>query len=254
MRLQALDIEVHFGGVQAVAGVSLDVGDECVGIVGPNGSGKTTFLNALTGVVAARGSLAIEGRKIRMGRPARVSRAGVGRMFQAPQVFAELTCLENILVADSDRRLTGMMSAWLGRPLMLRRERVRWRNAWEILDRFGLADHAHSSPAELSYGNMRRLELGRVLAGKPRVLLLDEPSAGLNDGESAELAQLLRELRADGLAMVLIDHKIHFLNEVCDRVVVLDRGTVIAHGTPQEVWAHDSVREAYLGGRKHAGD
>lgn len=254
MRLQACDIEVHFGGVQAVAGVSLDVGDECVGVVGPNGSGKTTFLNALTGVVAAKGSLTIEGRPVRMGHPAKVCRAGVARMFQAPQVFSELTCLENVLLADADRRRGGLASAWLGRPLMLMTERVRWRNAWSTLERFGLADHAHSSPAELSYGNMRRLELGRALASRPRVLLLDEPSAGLNDAETEELAGLLQELRSESLAMVLIDHKIRFLNQVCDRMVVLDRGRVIARGTPGEVWAHAAVREAYLGGRSHADD
>src|SRR5690606_15000908 len=148
-----------------------------------------------------------------------------------------------------DRRHDGLASAWLGRPWMLRTERARWRNAWSALERFGLTDHAHNSPSELSYGNMRRLEMSRVLASRPRVLLLDEPSAGLNDGETEELAGLLAELRADGLAMVLIDHKIRFLNEVCDRMVILDRGAVIARGTPDEVWAHDAVREAYLGGR-----
>jgi ABC-type branched-subunit amino acid transport system ATPase component len=249
--LRAEGIAVAFGAVRAVDGVDLTVGAaEAVGIVGPNGSGKSTLLNAITGVVRASGSLAVEGERVPLGRPGRVRRAGVARSFQTPQTFAELTCIENVLLGDADRRATGLAGAWLGRPGMLRRERARWARAVATLERVGLADRAEDEAGLLSYGQQRMLELARALVGSPRVLLADEPSAGLNAAETDTLARLLADLHGSGLTLLVVDHKIDFIEAVSTRVVVLQLGRVIADGEPDEVWRNPEVVDAYLGRSK----
>lgn len=246
--LKADDIVVAFGGVRAVDGVSLEVAEgELLGLVGPNGSGKTTFLNAVCGIVPAHGSLTVAGSAIRLGHPRAARRAGIARVFQAPQIYGELSCLDNVLLATSDRRWRGLAGALLGRPLMWRHERRRWAKAMEALGTVGLADHATDPALLLSYGRQRLLELARALAGDPAVLLLDEPSAGLNDVETAALATLLGEVRAAGNTLVIVDHKIDFLDALCDRLVVLELGQVIARGRPDEVWRDERVISAYLG-------
>lgn len=254
MTLRATGIAVHFGALRAVDGVDLAVGPgEAVGMVGPNGSGKSTFLNAVTGVVTARGTLEVAGRRVPLGRPGAVRRAGLARTFQTPQTFRELTCIENVLLADRDRHATGLAGAWLVRPAMWRRERERWARAVAALDRVGLADRAEQPAGLLSYGQQRMLELARSLAGEPAVLVADEPSAGLDDAETADLARLLRELPAQGVSLLVVDHKLDFIEEVADRVVVMQLGRVIASGLPAEVWRRDEVVEAYLGRRGAAG-
>lgn len=252
--LQTEGIAVAFGAVRAVDGVALTVGDgEAVGMVGPNGSGKSTFLNAVTGVVRASGALTIDDRRVPLGRPQAIRRAGVARTFQTPQTFSELTCIENVLLADADRRATGLVGAWLGRAPMWRLERERWARAVAALDRVGLADRAEHEAGLLSYGQQRLLELARSLVGAPRVLLADEPSAGLNAAETATLAALLRDLHAGGLSLLVVDHKIDFIESVSTRVVVLQLGRVIAEGSPDEVWRHAEVVDAYLGRAQTAG-
>lgn len=246
--LRADGIEVRFGGVRAVDGVTLEVAEGArVGLVGPNGSGKSTFLNAVTGVVPAIGRLTLDGDELPLGRPGRVRRAGVARTFQTPQNFADLACIENVLLADADRALTGLMGAWFARPAMWRRERQRWHRAMAQLEQVGLAEHATSPASLLSYGQQRLLELARSLVGNPRVLLLDEPSAGLNAAETDHLAELLLEVNRLGISLLVVDHKIGFIGNVCDHVVVLDQGQVIATGAPAEVWQDERVMRAYLG-------
>ena len=246
--LHAVDIGVAFGAVRAVDGVEVEVAEgEAVGMVGPNGSGKSSFLNAVTGVVRAQGTLTIGGRRVPLGRPQAIRRAGVARTFQTPQTFGELTCIENVLLADADRRATGLTGAWAARPAMWRRERDRWSRAVAALDRVGLADRAEDQAGLLSYGQQRMLELARSLVGEPRVLLADEPSAGLNAAETDELAALLRGLHDEGLALLVVDHKIDFIEAVSTRVVVLQLGRVIAEGPPAEVWRQAEVVDAYLG-------
>jgi branched-chain amino acid transport system ATP-binding protein len=245
--LRADDITVSFGGVRAVDGVSLELGDELLGLVGPNGSGKTTFLNAVCGVAPATGRLTVDGADVALGRPRAAWRAGIARVFQAPQAFVELSCLENVLLTSSDTRHRGVTGAWLNRPGMWRHERTRWARAEAALQRVGLGELVLAPAALLSYGQRRLLELARALAGDPRVLLLDEPSAGLNDAETDDLAALLQAVRADGVALLLVDHKVDFLDVLCDRIVVLELGAVIAEGTPETVWQHERVINAYLG-------
>lgn len=248
--LRAEEIGVHFGGVRAVDGVSIEVGDgEALGLVGPNGSGKSTLLNALTGVVAASGRATLDGRPLPFGRPRRIRRLGVARTFQTPQMFGELSCLENVLLADSDRSATGLLGAWLARPAMWRAEHARWSRAMDALERVGLAAAAELPASLLSYGQQRLLELARSLVGAPRLLMLDEPSAGLNASETTELAALLRRVHADGVPLLVVDHKIDLIEAVCARVAVLQLGRLIADGSPAEVWRDKAVIDAYLGSR-----
>jgi len=246
--LEVNDITVRFGGVIAVDGVSLHVADgSTLGLVGPNGSGKSTLLNALTGVVPATGSAALDGRQLPLGRPRRTRRAGLARTFQTPQNFEELSCIDNVLLADGDRAYTGLTGAWLVRPLMWRRERQRWQRAVDMLHLVGLADSAEQPASLLSYGQQRMLELARSLVGDPQILLLDEPSAGLNAVETHELSRILREVRERGIALVIVDHKIDFIDSLCDTIVVLQLGRVVAAGPPETVWKDPLVVEAYLG-------
>jgi ABC-type branched-subunit amino acid transport system ATPase component len=248
MLLDARGIRVAFGGVVAVNDVSLALDDrETVGIVGPNGSGKTSFLNAITGVVPATGSLSVKGVAVPLGHPAASRGAGILRLFQTPQVYKELTCIENVLLSTPDRGMTGLVGAWLARPTMWRREHQRWEAAAAVLDRVGLLPLARASAAMLPYGQQRLLDLARALAARPAALLLDEPSAGLNRYETERLAELCNELRGDGLSLMVIDHKVDFIETISDRVAVLELGRLIASGTAAEVWRDARVMEAYLG-------
>ncbi len=251
--LEIADVHVHFGGVVAVDGVSLSVHrGEIHGLVGPNGSGKTTLLNAVTGVVSARGRMTVAGKPVSFGKPLRSRAEGVLRMFQAPQTFAELSCLENALLAAAGQSV-GLGGAWFTRPLMWRHERERWALAYAALRRVGLAELADEPADRLTYGQQRLLELARALTAQPRLLLLDEPSAGLNDNETANLATLCASLRSeDGLTLIIIDHKIDFLDGLCDRISVLELGRCIATGTPVEIWSDPRVIDAYLGGPANA--
>jgi ABC-type branched-subunit amino acid transport system ATPase component len=246
--LEAEEIRVRFGGVLAVDGVSLTLhSNEILGLVGPNGSGKTTFLNALTGVVPASGSLRVAGRRVRLGRPGRARGREVLRTFQTPQTYEHVSCIEDVLVSTSDRRLTGITAAWLLRPLMLRHEQDRWRRAAQALERVGLADLAEQPTARLTYGQRRLLELARAIAAEPRIVLLDEPSAGLNAAETEQLGRHLENVRADGLTILLVDHKLDFVTSLCDRIAVLELGQLVAVGRADDVFADERVVDAYLG-------
>jgi ABC-type branched-subunit amino acid transport system ATPase component len=247
--LEAIDITVRFGGVVAVNGVSLTVDDhEIVGLIGPNGSGKSTFINALTGLVKASGTVQVDGRRIALGRPGGVSRRGVLRTFQTPQVDDRLTCLENVLVGLPGRGLRTLPVAWFRRPAMLHAERTRWERAFQALEFVGLSRKAHVEGGAISYGERRRLELARVYAGEPKLLLLDEPAAGLNHRETAGLVELLTRWRDDGgPSLLLVEHKIDFLESLCHRMIVLELGRQIAAGEPAAVWAEPRVVDAYLG-------
>lgn len=249
--LECERLTVRFGGVTAVDEVSLEVGlGEVVGVVGPNGSGKSTLLNAMSGLVDASGEVRVAGSPVPLRKPGAIIRHGVFRTYQTPQVDPGLTCLENVMVASRDRGRRSTASAWLRRPSMWARDRVRWAEGADALRRVGLLDRADQPAAGLAYGERRHLEIARALAAKPRLLLMDEPAAGLSSVETVRLVELLEEVAALGSSLLLIEHKITFLERLCERIVVLQTGRRIAAGTPAQVWSHPEVISAYLGEAK----
>jgi branched-chain amino acid transport system permease protein len=246
--LRAHEIIVSFGGVRAVDGISVDLRQrEILGLVGPNGSGKTTFVNALTGVVPASGSLEVAGEPVALGTPGRSRAAGVLRTYQAPQTYEHLSCIEDVLVSTSDRKLTGITAAWFRRPSVVRHDRARWLVAIDALARVGLAGYAEEPAGRLTYGQRRLLELARSIAAKPGLLLLDEPSAGLDPQETDRLAGYLRDLRDEGISLLVIDHKLDFITGLCDRVAVFELGHLVAVGDAATVFEDQRVVDAYLG-------
>lgn len=252
--LAAIDVSVSFGGVLAVDQVSLALEPgQVLAVVGPNGSGKTTLLNAIGGLVARSGRVKVDDTVLAAGSAEAARCALVVRTFQTPQVVDELSCLDNVLLATADRKYTGLLASWFARPRMLAHERNRWAAAHDAVDRFGLADQAGLAADQLSYGQRRWLELARASLAKPRYLLADEPSAGLNDVETERLATHLRDFRDSGTGLILVDHKVAFLRAVADRALVLSLGQVIADDTIEAVWHQPAVREAYLGTRRVVG-
>jgi ABC-type branched-subunit amino acid transport system ATPase component len=237
----------------AVDGVSLELEPgEILGLVGPNGSGKSTFLNALCGLVPATGRVRVGDRDVALGKPGAIRRRGVLRTYQAPQTYGHLRCLDDVMLSATDRVGTGLFAAWFLRPVVWRHEATRRARALEALDRVGLGDLADAPVAGLAYGQRRLLELARAIAGDPAVLLLDEPSAGLNDAETEEIATLLRSVRDDGTSLLVVDHKVDFIVGISDRVVVLELGAVVAVGEPGTVFDDPRVIDAYLGIEEHA--
>jgi branched-chain amino acid transport system ATP-binding protein len=247
--LVARDVTVRFGGVTAVNGVSFEVApEEFFAIIGPNGAGKTTLLNALSGLVKSSGEISMLGDPISGVRADDISRRGLGRTFQNLGLFSTLTVLENVLVGSQDRVRAGMPSSllWWGRAR--REEVVVRRHAYEILDLVGLADIADEPVSSLPYGTRKRVELAKAAAGNPRVLLLDEPVAGMNREETQELMHHVFDLKDQlALTLVMIEHDVHLIMDVADRVLALDFGQAIGLGTPSEIQANPKVVEAYLG-------
>jgi branched-chain amino acid transport system ATP-binding protein len=248
--LEARALCKDFGGLRAVSGVSLRVDrGEIVALIGPNGAGKTTCFNCVTGADApTSGEVLLDGRSV-VGWPAwKVAQAGVGRTFQNIRLFKEMTALDNVRTPCAFRAGYGLLAAVLRLPSFRASERRTEARARELLGLVGLEGQARLLARELSYGQQRRLEIARALALEPRVLLLDEPAAGMNPSEKADLAGLVRRLRDRlGLAVLLIDHDMKFVMGLSERICVVDHGEPIAQGTPDEVRRNPRVVEAYLG-------
>jgi len=239
---------MRFGGVTAVDGLTLrhDSGG-IVGLIGPNGAGKTTVLNLLSGALRpSAGRITLDGRRLHRRRPDRIARLGVARTFQNLQTFASLTVRENVLVPLAARAATkplfGVLALLTGRDAAAHRDQ-----ADELLSGVGLLELADQRAGSLPYGLQRRLEVARALAGDPRLLLLDEPLAGLSRAESAELTTLFTRVASRGVTVLLVEHDVASVLEVSGRVIVLDHGALLADGTPDEVVADPAVRAAYLG-------
>jgi branched-chain amino acid transport system ATP-binding protein len=248
--LEARAVCKHFGGLKAVQGVSLAVGPgEIVALIGPNGAGKTTCFNCLTGADrVTAGDVLVGGRSVR-GWPAwKVAQAGVGRTFQNIRLFREMTALDNVATPGTFRAGYGPLAAVLRTKRFRAAEDRMAARAREWLSMVGLGDHAHARARELPYGPQRRLEIARALALEPRVLLLDEPAAGMNPAEKQDLAGLVRRIRDSlGTAVLLIDHDMKFVMGLSERIYVLDHGEPIAEGPPDAVCRDPRVVEAYLG-------
>ncbi|HEY2510566.1 MAG TPA: ABC transporter ATP-binding protein [Polyangiaceae bacterium] len=239
-----------FGGLRAVGDVSFTVRAGAIfGLIGPNGAGKTTLFNLLTGVYRCDGGAIHFGpHDLAHLPPAAIAAAGVARTFQNVRLFAQLTVLENLLVAGEVHKTAGLASALLRTPAHFADERARRDRARELLDAFGLAAREGAPAASLPYGDQRRLEIARALMARPRALLLDEPAAGMNTRESAELTERIRWLRDRfQVSVLLVEHNMRVVMEVCERIHVLDHGETIAEGTPSEIQRDPRVLAAYLG-------
>lgn len=242
-------VSKDFRGLRALDDVSLTVeACEIRGVVGPNGSGKTTLFNVISGFYrATAGEVSFAGAGITTARTYALSLAGMARTFQNLRLFGQLTVRENILVALDRTRTHTIWQYAVWQPGVIRRERQLRQRAGEILDRYGLADFADAAPASLPYGIQRRIEIARAMASGPRLLLLDEPAAGLNGEEVQQLIRIVRSIRDSGTTVVLIEHNMGLVMSLCEKVTVLSSGRVIAEGTPSEVVASPEVIEAYLG-------
>ena len=246
--LEVQGVTVRFGGLTALDSVSLAVPPRHVlGVIGPNGAGKTTLLNVLCGFIRPdAGEVLFGGRRSHNLRPHRLAALGVARTLQGVGLYGGLTALENVMVGATSRASAGFWSALLTLPRATRDERKLREEAMQALDRVGAAQVAQARPGELSYGMRKRIALARALAGKPGLILLDEPASGLDESELAELGSLIRDLATEG-SLVVIEHHVDLMMSVCDSIVVLDFGQVIATGTPRQVQDNPAVTAAYLG-------
>jgi branched-chain amino acid transport system permease protein len=249
--LEVSDLTVRFGGLVALRSVDLSVpAQTVVAVIGPNGSGKSTLFNVVTGVVpAGRGSIRFAGEEIGRLRPHAILERGIARTFQNIRLFPNLTVLENVMIGMHARLDTGPVGALLRLPASRREEAAAREHAREILSLFGnrLLPRADHLAASLSYANRRRTEIARALATQPKLLLLDEPTAGMNPAETLELADQIQSLNRNGLTILLIEHKLDVVALLADRVIVLDHGEKIAEGPPEAVRRDEEVIRAYLG-------
>jgi branched-chain amino acid transport system ATP-binding protein len=238
-----------FGGVTAVSGVTLTIPDgNIVGLIGPNGAGKTTFFNLISGVIpATSGDFFFDGNRITRMKPYRITRLGVARTFQNIRLFSGMTILENLFVARHGKTRAGIFSALFGGKLARTEDRQSLRAIEDILTFMGLSEFSDISADTLSYGQQRRLEIARALATEPRLLLLDEPSAGMNTTETEELMDIISAIRSKGITVLLIEHDMNLVMGICEKIIVLDYGKKIAEGTPLQIRNNEDVIEAYLG-------
>lgn len=245
------DVTMRFGGLVALDHVNLTVADgEIFGLIGPNGSGKTTLINVITGFYApTEGSVQIDGKEIAGLPPNKVAAQGLCRTFQNINLFSDMSVLENVVTAANSHQTIGIGSAIFHTKAFKQQEEACYEKAKKLLEFVGLDKKADMKATNLPYGQQRLLEIARALATDPKLLLLDEPVAGMNEQESMEAAELIQRLRQAGKNILLIEHHMQFVMNLCDRLTVLNSGKVIAEGCPAEIQCNEEVIESYLGKR-----
>lgn len=253
--LEVNKLTKNFGGLAAVSNVSLELNEgELVGLIGPNGAGKTTFFNLLTGVYKPTEgtiNLKVDGemKELNGKRPDKINGMGLARTFQNIRLFPDMTVLENVQVAMHRESGNSVISSIFRTSSYYQTEKQMREKAFELLSIFNLAKHANDKARNLAYGQQRRLEIVRALATNPKILFLDEPAAGMNPNETADLTSLIAQIREQfGLTIVLIEHDMSLVMDICQRIYVLEYGRLIAEGTPKEIQSNEDVVRAYLGG------
>lgn len=249
--LEVKKITKNFGGLTAVSDVSLELNEgELVGLIGPNGAGKTTLFNLLTGVYEpSEGTVTLDGHLLNGKAPYKIATLGLSRTFQNIRLFKDLTVLDNVLIAFGNHHKPHVLASFFRLPAFYKNEEELKAKALELLAIFDLDKEAETLAKNLAYGQQRRLEIVRALATEPKILFLDEPAAGMNPQETAELTALIRRIKNEfNITIMLIEHDMSLVMEVTERIYVLEYGRLIAHGTPDEIKNDKRVIEAYLGG------
>ncbi|HEL9633802.1 TPA: ABC transporter ATP-binding protein [Streptococcus suis] len=249
--LEVKNLTKNFGGLTAVGDVTMELHEgELVGLIGPNGAGKTTLFNLLTGVYEpSEGTISLAGTILNGKAPSKIASLGLGRTFQNIRLFKNMTVLENVLIGLGNHGKAEVLASFLRLPAFYKNEEELKNKAIALLKIFDLDGDADTLAKNLPYGQQRRLEIVRALATDPKILFLDEPAAGMNPQETAELTQLIRKIKEEfGITIILIEHDMSLVMEVTERIYVLEYGRLIAHGTPEEIRNNKRVIEAYLGG------
>jgi branched-chain amino acid transport system ATP-binding protein len=253
---KTIEVTHYFGGLRAVSGLSMEFSrGEIIGLIGPNGAGKTTVFNCISGIYTpTSGRILFDNLDI-TGMPAhKISRVGIARTFQNIRIFSDMSCIDNIKVAAGARLEYGFLSACFHPPSFWKQERRLDDYCYGLLKIFDLHHKAAGPAGSLPYGQQRRLEIARALATQPKLLLLDEPAAGMNPAETRDLMDIILRIKKEfDLTLLIIEHNMHLIMNMCERVLVMDFGETIARGTPEKIRSDPAVIEAYLGGQeKHA--
>ena len=247
--LKVENLTKQFGGVVAVSDVSFKVNKgEIFAVIGPNGAGKTTLFNMITGVLpASSGNVFFEDKNLTRKKPYQIAQAGITRTFQNLEVFSNMSVIENVMTGAHLTMKTNLLMAGLRLPMVTKEEVKIMETAMACLERVGIAGLAHELSITLPYGNQRLLEIARAAASDPKVILLDEPMAGLNPEESRQLVDVILKMREEGMTFIFVEHDMETVMSISDRIVVLDNGVKIGEGTPEEIYQNPKVVAAYLG-------
>ncbi|ABO51435.1 amino acid/amide ABC transporter ATP-binding protein 1, HAAT family [Desulforamulus reducens MI-1] len=248
--LETDHISIQFGGLKAVSDLALNIAPKkIVGLIGPNGAGKTTAFNMITGVYRpTSGKIMFDGHDITGLKPNQITAMGIARTFQNIRLFSSMTVLENVLLSKHVRLQANPLEAIFGLPRYTKARKRHYEECMELLEQVQLADLAHENATSLPYGKQRRLEIARAMATQPKMILLDEPAAGMNPQESLELMEFIARIRDQfGFTILMIEHHMEVVMGICEHILVLDHGETIAQGTPTEIQNNQQVIEAYLG-------